>query len=193
MHFVLIDSFLLGQSCTACAPIFALVDPTSEDVFFVNSTLLSLKLSKEAACHSISVSPNYRIFSPTTVLKNTTLVLLDERLRTLESLPESLLTLLLHLHSALSPPPGEETPEQRALSLPHLVPIPSSELGPSVQVPLAGILLDYSVAYVPLSQVVPQYNEAYLSGEALDVFEFCLRSTKTRESYVKSGSVKVAT
>lgn len=189
-HFVLIDSFLLRQTCTACTPIFALVDPTSDDVFFVNSELLALKLSEEATSSDIS---SFRTFSPTTILKDTTLVLLDERLRTLESLPEPLLSLLLHLHSILLSPTQEGTPQQRAPSLPYLVSLPSSDLRPSVQVPLAGILLDYSVAYVPLPQLTPEHNEAYLGGEALDVYEFRLQSSKTGESYVKSSFVNVAT
>lgn len=118
-------------------------------------------------------------------LENVTFIALDTPLRVLESLPELLPPLLSYLRAKLPVTSRETRSDKRVSDLPAVLVLPSSNLGPCVQVPLAGILLDYSFAYVPCPRVEPENNETFLCGEALDVFEVWLKSSETGESYVK--------
>jgi hypothetical protein len=151
----------------------------------VNFRLLARKLHEGDFDDFGSSSSSSSTLSPTNMLHNTTFILLDEPLRELERLPEPLWSLLSYLYSSLFSL-STETLGQPPTSLPELVLLPSGNIGPHVQVPLAGVLLGYPTAYVPVSHTTSQDNEAYLSGHALDVFELGLRSSQTGDTYVKS-------
>ncbi|KAH7344400.1 hypothetical protein B0J17DRAFT_180 [Rhizoctonia solani] len=182
----LIDN-LRKKGCIGCAHTFAIFDSVGEDVFFVNSGMLSHKLGGSSPYDSDSVSDRRPLYCGSIKLENVKFVSLDKPPRVLESLPEPLVSLLSYLRVHLAGPPGETCSNKRVSDVPPVLVLPSSNLSPYVQIPLAGILLDYSFAYVPPLRVEPQENEAFLSGEALDVFEISLRSSETAELYVKLG------
>ncbi|KAG9082331.1 hypothetical protein FRC07_014245, partial [Ceratobasidium sp. 392] len=166
---------VMHMSCTACAPIFAVVDPTTEDTFFVNSQLLARRLNEESSSED-------KLFSTSrmnSILESTTLIFLDEPPVELRSLPEPLYPQLAYLHEKL---PWLSTGLLSIPSLPEVISLPSGNSSPHVQVPLAGILLNYPIAYVPPSQPTSQDNHSYLNGHALDVFDIRLQSSQTGDS-----------
>ncbi|KDN46043.1 hypothetical protein RSAG8_04550, partial [Rhizoctonia solani AG-8 WAC10335] len=176
----LIDN-LRKKGCTGCAHTLAIFDSVGGDVFFVNSTMLSHKLDGSSPYDSDSVSDCQPLCSASIKLENVTFISLDKPPRALESLPEPLVSLLSYLRVHLAGPPGETCSNKRVSDVPSVLVLPSSNLSPYVQIPLAGILLDYPFAYIPPFRAEPQDNEAFLSGETLDVFEISLRSSETAE------------
>ncbi|CAE6488014.1 unnamed protein product [Rhizoctonia solani] len=177
----LIDN-LRKDECIGCAHTFAIFDSVDGDVFFVNSTMLSHKLNGSSPCDSDPVSDCRSLYSASIKLEDVTFISLDKPLRVLESLPEPLVSMLSYLRAHLAGAPRETCSDKRVSDVPSTLVLPSSNLSPYVQIPLAGILLDYSFAYVPPPRAEPQDNEVFLSGEALDVFEISLRSSETAES-----------
>jgi hypothetical protein len=151
--------------------------------------MLSYKLHSSTPYDFNPASDRHPSLLPASMLNNVTLIALDKPLRVLGSLPEQLRSLLSYLRANLPVSSRETGSDKRVSDLPAVLVLPSSNLGPCVQVPLAGILLDYPFAYVPLPRMEPQSNETFLCGEALDVFEIWLRSSETGELYVKSGYV----
>ncbi|KAG9077520.1 hypothetical protein FS749_010581 [Ceratobasidium sp. UAMH 11750] len=148
----------------------------TEDTFFVNSRLLARRLSEGSS----QGDP----LSIRSVSQRTTLILLDEPPTEVQSLPESLDSLLVYLRENLALSATEPLHTSMS-SLPKVILLPSANSSPHVQVPLAGILLDYPVAYLPPAQPASQDNHPYLSGHALDVFDICLQFSQTGDSYVK--------
>ncbi|KAG9077458.1 hypothetical protein FS749_010647, partial [Ceratobasidium sp. UAMH 11750] len=145
----------------------------TEDTFFVNSRLLARRLDESSS----QGDPQ----SIRSVLESTTLILLDEPPTEVQSLPESLYSLLAYLRENLALPSTQ--PLHMPMSgLPKVILLPSANSSPHVQVPLAGILLDYPVAYLPPAQPVSQDNHPHLSGHALEVFDICLQSSQTGDS-----------
>ena len=142
--------------------------------------MLNLKLNGPNHNGSGLELHNQSSIFPTSMLGDVRFVRLDKPPRVLESIPQPLLSLLAFLKSNLSAKANHHDFDERVSELPALLVLPSSNLGPGMLVPLAGILLDYPFAYVPPDP--KEGNETYLSGEALDVFEIQLRSFETGES-----------
>ncbi|QRV76803.1 hypothetical protein RhiJN_04818 [Ceratobasidium sp. AG-Ba] len=167
----------LRKNCTACAPIFAVVDPTTEDTFFVNAQLLARKLSNR----STNEDRKSLVNRSGLILENVTFVLLDEPPQALESPPEPLEPILERLYVELCLSSLESSHTSTA-SLPELVLLPSDNLNPHVQVPLAGILLDYPIAYVPMPKPRSHDTPSYLNRHALYAFDICLRPLRTGDA-----------
>ncbi|QRW19620.1 hypothetical protein RhiXN_01026 [Rhizoctonia solani] len=144
--------------------------------------MLSHKLNGSRPFDSDPVSDHRPPYCASIKVEDVTLISLDKPPQVLESLPEPLVLLLSYIRDHLTEPSGETRPDKRVSDVPSVLVLPSSNLSPYVQVPLAGILLDYSFVYVPLPREESQENEAFLSGEALDVFEVSLKSSETTES-----------
>ncbi|KAL0961112.1 hypothetical protein HGRIS_006089 [Hohenbuehelia grisea] len=158
--------------------VLLLHDESAEQVFFVNTPLLRQRACLLGITRSLcDNSVHFLRLADTPIL--------------LPDVPDELRALVSVLIAQL-PETSTDHSNTAAVALPLALALPSVACTPQTLVPLAGIILEYPLAYVPADNPSPGTStQTFLAGEPVDVYRCLLKATGTSHNDRDASSPSV--